>query len=974
MRNDVKQPVGSWRLCPAVVVALAVLHGAGLARCSDGAGPTEDTNAPVDTTEPDTNAPVETTEPDTTEPDAAEPDTISPDAGEVDTAEPPSPSGIEAEIGPGGGELAFGGARLVVPAGALEEPTTLALVRTDDPPPAGYTAYSAIWRFEPAGLGFAVPARVELPFDPDAARPTVFWSRPDGPGYTWHPTTREGDVAVAEVTHFSDGFVGDGGLYEDHPDPSCVETRVIEGRTRTPTGLGLLVGVEDCHGSPVKGLTVDDLVIYENDDSLGVEASPVLLPKPGLLTLVTLLLDLSTATDPVRSEVLAAARSFTTTLHQRLTGRVRISIRYFAGSSGSVEAVRHTLLAEETLAAIDALEALEVTVPTGVNLHGALDSARSALASERSALATRHAGGALATQHIVVFTNGRDTASELTEEDLVQIMASSRVHTLAVGLPGANYSGSKLAALAPSGLFEASTTDALEVAFGAAANRIVGQHEGTYHLAYCTPKITGGHEVHVGVAGAELRSAAAWTFLAPGPAAGCSAAAFEAACDDRACGGFACGACDEREERCHGASGTCRSLCGTQNQCGEEPFTNLNGYVQICADTLTATRCVPDATCTNLVTDRHHCGECLNPCAASCYEAACMMVMALSLGGRHTCARADSDRLWCWGANNHYQLGSIHSALGLPALTPIAASGYIIALGGDHTCFVHGAGVVSCRGRNHQGQLGRGTTTTSSSIIEAVAGLGEVTALSAGGNTTCAQTAEGELWCWGENTYGQLGDGSTTRRTTPVLVSGVINPVKVHAGGETTCAITDDHQLLCWGRNTSGQLGAGLTASSRTTPVAVLGLAQVDDLAVGGTFACAVTGGQVWCWGRNQYRQLGDGTTVSFRNAPVAVVGLPPGGATAVAAGTAHACALTNDQKVWCWGRNVGASNPSSEDPLAPYEVPGLSGVVELQAGGDAACARQATGEVLCWGANTDGRLGNGTFTSTATPTLVVWL
>jgi len=944
---------------------VAVLLGwSAVPGCSDDGAAVADTATPEDTADPDAD------EADSAEVDA---DAMEVDTQQVDTAEPPEPSSVEVEIGPDGGELTLGGARLVVPPGALEEPTTLALVRTDDVPPAGYHAYSAVWRFEPAGLGFAMPARVELPFAAGAVRPTIFWSRPDGPGYTWRPTTRDGDVAIAEVTHFSDGFVGDGGLYEDHPDPTCVATRVIEGRTRAPTGLGLLVGVEDCHGSPVKGLTVDDLVIYEGGDTLGVESSAVLLPKPGLLTLVTLLVDLSAATDPVRPEVLAAARSFTATLHERLAGRVRVSVRYFAGGPDSVEVVRHTVLAEETLAALDSLETIQVTIPTGVNLHGALDSAVDALASERTELIARHSDGALVTQHIAVFTNGRDTTMQLTAEEILEVLAGSRVHTLAVGLAGGNFDRVKLAALAPSGLFEATTPDELEVAFGAAANRIVGQHEGTYHLAYCTPKSAGEHEVYVGVADAELQAAAAWTFTSTGPAAGCSAAAYEAACDERVCGGFACGVCDEREERCHDASGTCRSLCVMENQCGDEPFSNLNGYVQICADRPTATRCVPDA-CADLTSAQLHCGECLNACIAGCHEGACFDVTALGLGGRHTCARAHTGRLWCWGYSVFRQLGlDSHENQPRPVVAPSAASGRLMALGRHHTCVLHGAGAVSCWGANTHGQLGRGTKTSFSADSEAVVGLDEATFVSAGGNSTCAQTADGGLWCWGVNTYGQLGDGSLTWRLTPVLVPGVDNPIRVDVGEATTCAITHDRQLLCWGRNNAGQLGAGLTASQSTTPVAVSGLTQVDDVAVGEEFACAVTGGQVWCWGSNGRRQLGDGTYIQ-RSTPVAVIGLPAGSATTVTAGNAHACTLTADQEVWCWGlRPWTFTSTSRTSTPTPYRVAGLSAVVEVRAGGYATCARQATGEVLCWGANADGNLGIGNMTSTSTPTLVAW-
>ena len=406
-------------------------------------------------------------------------------------------------------------------------------------------------------------------------------------------------------------------------------------------------------------------------------------------------------------------------------------------------------------------------------------------------------------------------------------------------------------------------------------------------------------------------------------------------------------------------------------------------------------------------------------------------VKEISAGYDFSCALLDSGEVKCWGINDYGQLGDGTTT---DRLTPVSVTGLsgditMISAGYQHACILNSSGAVKCWGRNDSGQLGNGTTEDQQTPVDVIGLSNSVTAISAGGSHTCSLMTSGGVKCWGFNSYGALGDGTTLQRTEPVDVIGLdISATMVSAGSSQTCLLTSSGGVKCWGNNLYGQLGDG-TTTNRLEPVDVIGLSEgIAEITSGGDFTCALTvagGGKCWginqfgqmgdgsvntdwthtiavdvaglitkplwitsggshscallvtggiqCWGWNAYGELGNGFA-KWRAVPLGVIDLDHG-YVSVSSGEAHACALNESGGLRCWGLNGGGrlGIDGIEQSDIPIDVEGLtSGVIQVSAPSLHTCALMETGGVKCWGSNFDGEVGDGTTINRYTPVDVI--
>ncbi|MBI4732113.1 MAG: zinc ribbon domain-containing protein, partial [Chloroflexi bacterium] len=348
-------------------------------------------------------------------------------------------------------------------------------------------------------------------------------------------------------------------------------------------------------------------------------------------------------------------------------------------------------------------------------------------------------------------------------------------------------------------------------------------------------------------------------------------------------------------------------------------------------------------------------------------------VVAITAAYDSTFALTSSGEVWAWGSTHLL----IEGTYGLDSTTPILVEGLSdvqaisAASDGQHVCVLTRAGDVKCWGYGGDGQLGNGSTESAYAPAD-VAGLtGNVIAIGAGLKHTCAVLENGTIKCWGGNEYGQLGDGTTETRLTSVSVYGISDAVAVAAGQMYTCALTNSGGVKCWGEGV--HLGSGSYENS-LVPVDVLGLGSgVQFISAGVGHTCAVTtSGGLKCWGNWFSGGLGTSEDYVSGYTPVDVVGLTSGVET-VSAGGRHTCAILTGGRIQCWGENETYGNlgiDTDETHLLPVDVPGITGATALATGEAHTCA-VISGEVWCWGANTSGQLGDGTQTNRWSPVRV---
>ncbi|MFA7233171.1 MAG: LamG-like jellyroll fold domain-containing protein [Terrimicrobiaceae bacterium] len=286
-----------------------------------------------------------------------------------------------------------------------------------------------------------------------------------------------------------------------------------------------------------------------------------------------------------------------------------------------------------------------------------------------------------------------------------------------------------------------------------------------------------------------------------------------------------------------------------------------------------------------------------------------------------------------------------------------------------HSLGLKSDGTVWAWGHNYYGQLGDGTTADRTSPVQ-VSGLSGVAAVAGEYCHSLALKGDGSVWAWGYNIYGQLGDNTAATRTVPVQVQGLGGVVAVAAGADFSLALKSDGTVWAWGHNAYGQLGDGTTAT-RKAPVQVGGLSGVVAIAGGYFHGLAVkSDGSVWAWGYNAFGQLGDGTTANSA-VPVRAGGL--GGVAEVSAGAYHSMAAKSDGSAWAWGYNAFGQlgDGTTANSAVPVRAGGLGGVAGVSAGAYHSMAWKSDGSAWAWGFNSEGEVGDGTFAGRPSPVQV---
>jgi len=350
----------------------------------------------------------------------------------------------------------------------------------------------------------------------------------------------------------------------------------------------------------------------------------------------------------------------------------------------------------------------------------------------------------------------------------------------------------------------------------------------------------------------------------------------------------------------------------------------------------------------------------------------------LVLGYDISCARSADGGVKCWGSDADGLLGPPIDMAG-DRLAPGPDARWFgrpvsaLAAGDDHTCAIFDSGALACWGRNQAGQLGLGDTVDrgsqpdqlGSSLPDVDLGGASAIAVAAGAAHTCAVTDGGDVRCWGDNGYGQLGTGDQVALTRPPVTPVALGTQAsaAAAGAGFSCALSTTGQVACWGDNAHGQLGAG-DATPRSAPAPAVRLpAKAIAIAAGDDHACALLAdGRIACWGANAHGQLGVGDTED-RNTPTLTAAVSWSSAAAIAARADETCLVTRAGSVVCWGDNtygqLGLGDVADRStPGGPIDLGSARTAALVSTGGGFTCARLDGAAVKCWGDNRDAALG----------------
>lgn len=335
------------------------------------------------------------------------------------------------------------------------------------------------------------------------------------------------------------------------------------------------------------------------------------------------------------------------------------------------------------------------------------------------------------------------------------------------------------------------------------------------------------------------------------------------------------------------------------------------------------------------------------------------------------CAVTAAGVLKCWGPNYSGMVGDGTTIQRNAPVTIDSGQAYLeVAAGFRHSCGITNSNVLKCWGDNSKGQLGDGTTTSSSIPLVITSGVTyskvAVSGYNGGGYHTCAITTDGDLYCWGANSNGEVGDNTTVDKSSPVLIDSGTKYSFVRVGGNSTCGITTTGVLKCWGLNTSGLLGDGTTVR-KLVPTVIDSGQNYIDVGVSDVSACGVTSGnKLKCWGGNTYYNLGNWTNTSS-TVPVAIDANENYSSVSVAGGTLNAsptsaCGVTTTGGLKCWGANNGhmVFDVTSQFNSIKQINQSLT-FSKVSIGLSSMCGITPSNDLYCWGSNNMGQVGDRT-------------
>jgi prepilin-type N-terminal cleavage/methylation domain-containing protein len=305
-----------------------------------------------------------------------------------------------------------------------------------------------------------------------------------------------------------------------------------------------------------------------------------------------------------------------------------------------------------------------------------------------------------------------------------------------------------------------------------------------------------------------------------------------------------------------------------------------------------------------------------------------------------------------------------------------------LSVGHVHTCIINSANQLLCTGFNGAGRLGIGTIDNSLVFVRESLNLSDWKHVSAKDEYSCGVRLGGEGYCWGYNRFGKLGLGAgliNTTQTNPTLISGY-NWDIIQAGDDHTCGITDTKELYCWGRNNDGQIG-DTSFINRSSPVKIGTNNDWEVIALSDYSTCGIrNGGELYCWGDNNHGEQGSGTTGGNVTSPTLVAGFNDWEYISSSSSRASYCAIRRNGRLYCWGENIQGAlgNGGMSDVSVPTEVvredgttPGYTDWIFVSLSVATSCGIRANGLAYCWGSNDDRQLGDSTNINTAIPVKV---